>query len=207
MTETSTPPEPKPKPNGAMVRIAVDYAAPIVFVGTLLTTHDFQLATMVLVGASALALLIGWIAERRLAPLPLIAGVTAVIFGGLTLVFNDSSFVKMKLTIVDTVLAAILLFGQRFGKNPLKAVLGEAVKLPDAAWKTLSVRYALFFLVCAGANEAVWRTQSDERWGIFRLILLGSALVFSVFQTPFLMKHMINDVAELEPPAPPDAGF
>ena len=31
-------------------------------------------ATWVLVGASALALLVGWIAERRLAPLPLLAG-------------------------------------------------------------------------------------------------------------------------------------
>ena len=199
MTETA-------KKNHAWVRTAVDYAAPIAFVGTLLITHNFQVATGVLVGASALALLLGWIAERRLAPLPLMAGGAAVIFGGLTLIFHDSAFVKMKLTVVDTVLGLVLLGGLKLGKNPLKSLMGEAVKLPDAAWKTLTVRYAAFFFVCAIANEAVWRTQSDERWGVFRLILLGAALVFSVFQTPFLMKHMISEDLEATP-TPPDAGF
>jgi intracellular septation protein len=196
----------KAKSKAAWVRTAVDYAAPIAFVGTLLVTHNFQMATAVLVGASVFALALGWIVERRLAPLPLMAGGAAVIFGGLTLIFHDSAFVKMKLTVVDSVLAGVLFFGLRMGKNPLKSLLGEAVKLPDAAWKTLTYRYAAFFLVCALVNEVVWRTQSDERWGVFRLGLLGAALVFSVFQTPFLMKHMINDEAP-EPVTPPDAGF
>ena len=204
---TDAPNTPEKKTNAAWVRIAVDYAAPIAFVTTILITHDIQLATAILVGASLFALLLGWIAERRLAPLPLMAGGAAVVFGGLTLVFKDSSFVKMKLTVVDTVLAIVLLGGLKMGKNPLKSLLGEALRLPDAAWRNLTVRYTLFFLACAVANEAVWRTQSDERWGIFRLILLGGALVFSVFQTPFLMKHMINDEAEIAPPTPPDAGF
>ena len=51
----------------------------------LLSTKNFQLATWVLVGGSALALLIGWIAERRLAPLPLVAGLAAMVFGGMKL--------------------------------------------------------------------------------------------------------------------------
>lgn len=185
----------------------VDYAAPVAFVAVLLIRHDFQLATMVLVGASALALLIGFVLERRLAPMPLVAGVAALVFGGLTLVFHDSSFVKMKLTFVDTALGLLLLGGLALGKNPLKAVLGEALKLPDRAWKSLTVRYAAFFLVCAVANEVVRRTQSDEHWGLFRLVLLGAALLFSLAQTPFLMKHMITDDGEATPPPPPDPGF
>jgi intracellular septation protein len=193
--------------NAAWIRVAVDYAAPIAFVSTILITKNFQLATWVLVGASAFALLVGWIAERRLAPLPLMAGGAAVIFGSLTLIFNDSAFVKMKLTIVNTVLAIVLLGGLKLGKNPLKSLLGETLKLPDAAWRTLTVRYALFFLVCAGVNEYVWRTQSDANWGIFRLGLLGAALVFSLTQTPFLMKHMINPDSEPTAPTPPDPGF
>lgn len=202
---TQTPSEP-PKKKAGWVGPAVDYAAPVAFVAVLLIRHDFQLATWVLVGASALALLVGFIAERRLAPMPLIAGLAALIFGGLTLVFHDSSFVKMKLTFVDTALALALLGGLAMGKNPLKSVLGEALKLPDPAWKNLTVRYAVFFLVCAVANEVVRRTQSDEHWGVFRLVLLGAALVFSLAQTPFLMKHMITEDGEATPP-PPDAGF
>src|SRR5688572_23987403 len=77
------------------VRAGVDYAAPIAFVATLLVTKDFQAATWVLVAASAVALLVGWVVERRLAPLPLFGGSMALIFGGLTLYFDDPSFVKM----------------------------------------------------------------------------------------------------------------
>jgi intracellular septation protein len=196
----------KPRRKAGWVGVAVDYAAPVAFVAVLLTRHDFQLATWVLVGASALALLIGLLVERRLALMPLLAGGTALIFGGLTLFFHDSSFVKMKLTFVDTALAVLLLGGLAMGKNPLKAVLGEALKLPDKAWKSLTVRYALFFLVCAVTNEVLRRTLSDEHWGVFRLALLGAALLFSLAQTPFLMKHMTAEDGEATPP-PPDAGF
>jgi intracellular septation protein len=188
------------------LRTGVDYAAPVLFVATLLITRDFQRATWVLVGASAIALAVGWAVERRLAPLPLFAGLAALIFGGLTLVFHDKSFVKMKLTFVDGALGLAMFGGLVLGKNPLKALLGEAVRLPDAAWRTLTVRYGLFFLVCAVCNEAVWRTQSDARWGVFRLLLLAAALVFSGFQAPFMMRHMQEGAAE-PTPEPPDPGF
>jgi len=209
----SVPKTQAPKPQSASwVRVAVDYAAPIAFVATLLiasrlkVAEPFQLATWVLVGASALALLIGWITERRLAPLPLFAGLAALVFGSLTLIFHDKSFVKMKLTFVDGALAVVMFAGMALKKNPLKSLMGDAVRLPDAAWRTLTIRYGVFFLVCALANEFVWRTQSDERWGVFRLVLLGAALLFSVAQTPFFMKHMQQGE---QPPAaePPDPGF
>jgi len=194
------------KPNTAKwVRAGVDYAAPIAFVGALLITHDFQLATWVLVGASALALIVGWVVERRLAPLPLFGGSMALIFGGLTLYFDDPKFVKMKLTFVEVTLAAVLLIGVAMRKNPLKMLMGESLHLPDAAWRTLTVRYAIFFLVCGALNEAIWRTQSDETWALWRLGLLGLALVFSFAQAPFLMKHMQNK--DDTPPTPPEAGF
>lgn len=194
------------KKHAAWVRVGVDYLAPIVFVATILTTKDFQLATWVLVAGSALALAVGWIVERRLAPLPLLAGGAAVVFGSLTLIFNDSSFVKMKPTVVNTALAIALLIALKFNKLPLKSLLGETFKLPDAAWRTLTLRYSLFFLACAAANEAVWRTQSDSTWGLFRLSLLGFALLFSLTQTPFLMKHMQTQDSETTP-TPPDPGF
>jgi intracellular septation protein len=189
------------------VRMAVDYAAPIAFLGALFATKfNFQAATWVLVGASAVALIVGFIAERRVAPLPLFAGTCALVFGGLTLYFHDPKFVKMKLTFVDSALAAGLLGGLLAGRNPLKSLLGEAMQLADRAWRVLTIRYALFFVVCAVANEVVWRTQSDATWGVFRLVLMGAALLFSLAQTPFLMKH--GAFAEtVKPVEPPDPGF
>ena len=189
------------------IRMGVDYAAPIAFLITLFATRmNFQAATWVLVGASALALIVGFIAERRLAPVPLFAGTCALVFGGLTLYFHDPKFVKMKLTFVDSALAAGLIGGLMTGRNPLKSLLGEAMHLDDRAWRVLTIRYAAFFVVCALANEIVWRTQSDATWGIFRLVLMGAALAFSLAQTPFLMKHGAFNEAPA-PVEPPDPGF
>jgi intracellular septation protein len=66
-------------------------------------------ATWVLVGASAVALIVGYAVERRLAPLPLLAGGFALIFGVLTLFFHDPSLLKIKLSIQNGLLAAVLL--------------------------------------------------------------------------------------------------
>ena len=188
------------------VQPTVDYLAPVAFLAVILVKHDFQLATWVLVGASALALLIGWVMERRIAPIPLFAGLMALVFGTLTLIFHDPKFVKMKMTFVDTALGVAVLSGLFFKRMPIKALMGGALELPDNVWRMLSLRYGLFFLACAALNEAVWRTQTDERWAVWRLVSIGLALVFSVFQAPLIMKYM-TDPDKAEPPPPPDPGF
>lgn len=185
------------------VRSLVDFGAPLAFaVAFFGSGRDFMLATWVLVGASIAALALGWFVERRVAPLPLFAGVLAIVFGALTLIFDDESFVKIKVTVVNGLLAAALLGGLATRRNFMKPLFGEAIRLPEAAWRTLMLRYGLWFVAIAVANEVVWRTQSDEVWVGFRTGLLPAAVVFSLLQLPFMMKHMEKDA-----PEPPDPGF
>lgn len=183
-----------------------EFLPALCFIGTLLLTRNFQYATWILVIASAIAIPVVWFTERRISPVLLFSGVLALIAGGLTLIFHDARFVKMKMTIVDVSLGVALLSGLVLKKNPLKAMMSDAFVLPDLAWRTLTIRYALFFFVCGGVNEYIWRTQSDEIWGAWRLAALGAALVFSLAMTPYLMKHM-EKPEEVKAPEPPDAGF
>ncbi len=189
------------------VRIAVDYGAPIAFaVAFYGFGRNLIMATGVLVAASVIALIIGFVVERRLAPLPLIAGLFAVVFGGLTLFFHDAQFVKMKITFQNAAFALALLGGLALKKNPLKALLGESLKMPDAAWRSLTLRYGLYFVAVAVANEVVRNTQSDAFWVNFRTALLPLALVFSLSQTPFMMKHLQKPEEGDATPEPPDPG-
>ena len=108
--------------------------------------------------------------------MPLLAGLTGPGVRDLTLVFHDKSFVKMKLTFVDGVLAALLLGGLIPGQaQPAEgADRAQALVLPDPeAWRTLSIRYALFFFASAVANEIARRQLSSEHWGMFRFAALG----------------------------------
>jgi len=182
------------------VRGGVDYGPLAVFLSLQLATHDLIKATAGLVVASAVALIVGFAVERRVAWIPLIAGAAALVFGGLTVVLHDKTFVKIKPTVMNALFGVVLLGGLVVKKNGLKMVLGDAIALPDAVWRTLSLRYGLFFLALAGLNEAVWRTQSDDTWALFRFPgLLILSVIFSFTQAPLMMKHASPERAE--PPA------
>lgn len=206
MTVTQTKPEPAaPNPGGdnrrQWVRAFVDYAAPVAFaVAFFGFGRDTILASGVLVVASVIALAVGYLVEKRVAFLPLLAGGFAIVFGGLTLIFNDDSFVKMKVTVVNGLLSAVMLGGFVLKKNFMAKLFGEALRLPESAWRVLMIRYGLWFAAVAIVNEVVWRTQDDATWVAFRTGLLPAAVVYSLLQVPFMMKHLEKDAP---PPADP----
>lgn len=182
------------------VRYFVDYSALAVFlIAFFATGRSLPLATWWLVAGSALALAVGFLVERRIAPFPALAGGAALVFGSLSLFFHDPRLLKIKPTVMNLVFAALLIGGLALRKQPLKLLLGEAFQMPDAAWRRLTVRYALFFVALATANEAVWRTQSDATWVLFRFPGLAVLTVlFSLTQAPFLMKYVRSE--SLPPP-------
>jgi intracellular septation protein len=204
--------EAAPSRTRTWVRAGVDFAAPFAFVIAILLTGDVVAATPVLVIASIVALAVGLIVERRVAPLPLIAGGAAVLFGGLTMASGDDDWIKMKPTIVNLAFAAGLVVGVLLRKNPLKALLGSAVKMPDVAWKILTWRYVAFFLLIATANEAVWRgleavaadgevfgRDPDRVYALWRFPGLSLlAVAFTLTQLP-LMMHQSKQVLPEDP--------
>src|SRR5579862_2243773 len=86
-------------------------------------------ATWWLVGGSALSLAVGWLAQRRIAPLPLFAGLVALVFGAMALFFHDPRFIKIKPTVTNLCFGALMLGGAAMGKNPLKAMFSGSLNL------------------------------------------------------------------------------
>jgi intracellular septation protein len=180
---------------------AIDGGPGLAFLAVLLVTRDFRLATLVLVIGAALAVLVMLAVERRFRPLPTAVSVLAIVFGGASLLLRDPQVLKMKTSLVDGALGAVLLGGVAIRRNPLKAVLASTLRLPDRAWTTLAVRYGLYWWVSALANEVVRRTQSDHVWAMFRLGTYVVGVLFAVAQIPLLMRH--GALGEAGPP-PPD---
>jgi len=202
----------------ALVRAVVDYGGLFVFVAAALlrlkfvrssgaigwtlsaSLHgkiDLVGATWWLLGASVVALLIGLIVERRIAPMALFAGILALIFGTLTLLFQAPWIIKLKPTVVYLLFAAALFGGLALHKNPLKVLLSDALAMPDDAWRKLTFRYGLFFVGMAILNVVVWVTVDDKAWLLFHgpgwFVIM---VLFSATQVPFFMKY-------IEPPEPP----
>lgn len=153
--------------------------------------------TAVFMAATALALAVSWMLTRKLAMVPLVSAVFVALFGALTLYLQSDLFIKVKVTLINALFGAVLLGGAAFGRSYLKLVMGEAMKLSDAAWRTLSIRWGVFFFLMAGLNEIVWRSFSTDTWVNFKVFgLLPLTLVFAVANAPFMAKHMIEDEAK-----------
>jgi intracellular septation protein len=115
---------------------------------------------------------------------------------------HDDTFIKVKVTLINVFFGALLLGGLYYGKLFIKYVVGEAVNLPNAAWRVLTLRWGTFFLVVAALNELIWRNVSTDTWVNFKVFgLLGLTLVFALANAPFMAKHMIEDEAS-KPDAP-----
>lgn len=154
---------------------------------------DLMTATAALMAATVVALAISYGIARRVPVMAVVTAVIVGIFGGLTLVLHDDTFIKMKPTIVQLIFAAVLLAGLALGRRPLKAVMGKALELDDDGWRKLSLRYALFFIAMAALNEVVWRTQSESFWVSFKVFGLAAITVaFTLAQMPLISRHQIE---------------
>ncbi|MDH3474428.1 MAG: septation protein A [Rhodospirillales bacterium] len=178
------------------LRPTVDYG-PLAVLGITYLLYDFMVATAAIMVAAALAVLLSLVVARRVPMMPLVTAVVIGVFGGLTLWLNDPRFFKMKPTIVQGLFSLILFAGLAFGKPLLKPLLGHAWPMDQAGWRKLTLRFAIFFVVMALHNEAVWRTQSEQFWVAFKIFgILGLTMVFAMAQAPMMQRHHLAEAAE-----------
>lgn len=149
------------------------------------------------VAATIVALAISWTIARKIPTLPLISGLFVVVFGGLTVWLDDDLFIKLKPTLVNLLFAGALFFGLATRRDFLKMVFETAFHLTPEGWRTLTWRWAFFFVVLAVLNEVVWRNTDTDTWVNFKVFgIMPLTLVFSLAQMPLLMKHQIPAEAE-----------
>ena len=147
-------------------------------------------ATGAFMVATLIALIAGWMTERKLPVMPLVSGIFVLFFGGLTLYLADETFIKLKPTLVNTLFAAILFGGLLMGKSLLKPLFGSAVKLTDHGWHVLTLRWAIFFVVLAVVNEIVWRSFPTDFWVSFKLFgIMPATFLFAASQTPLFLRE------------------
>ncbi|PRY25130.1 intracellular septation protein [Aliiruegeria haliotis] len=105
-----------------------------------------------------------WKLTGKLSRIQAVTAFLVIVFGGLTVWFNDETFFKMKTTIVYGLFAVLLFIGLAQGRSYLAWVLGDMMPMAHEGWMKLTWRLAIGFGVLAVANEFVWRTMSTDAW-------------------------------------------
>ena len=151
---------------------------------------DLMVATAAFIPAMLVSLFFSIRLEKRVPLMPLVTTVVVVIFGGLTLILQDDTFIKMKPTIVNGLFAFTLFAGLLFRRAFLKYLFGPVFQLTDEGWFKLSFRWACFFVFMAVLNEIVWRTQTESFWVSFKVFgNMPLTIVFALSQLPLIQRH------------------
>ena len=157
------------------------------------TKYGIFTATIAFMVTAVIAVPAAWFLDKKLPIMPLVTGAFVLTFGGLTIFFQDESFIKIKPTIINIIFATILLIGLKFNKLLLKYAMGKAFKITNNGWKKLTLRWSLFFLFLAIVNEVVWRTQTTDFWVSFKVFgIMPLTLVFAMCQLPLVNKETIK---------------
>jgi intracellular septation protein len=188
-TGRTMPQRPQLKP---LLKLALDLG-PLVLFFAANGRYGIFAATGVFMAAVLAALLVSYVLTRRLPIMPVITAIIVVVFGGLTLVLHDATFIKVKPTIIYGLFGGVLIGGLLFNKPLLGVVFDSLFHLSEEGWRKLTLRWAMFFFALAVLNEIVWRNVSTDTWVTFKIFgVLPLTLLFGALQVPLLKRYAVE---------------
>lgn len=149
----------------------------------------FLLATGLFTFFTGVALLVSYVLEKRIAWFPLVAGLSVIVFGVMTLMFKEPSLFMIKDTFYNGFFALFLLVGALMGKAVLKPLFITLFDMKEKGWYLLSVRWGFFFLLLAITNEVVWRLYSNDVWVLYKFWSTIFTAVFGFYQLTLSRKY------------------
>ena len=180
---------PAKTPLNPLVKLVLDLGPLILFFfanerfGIFAATAAFMVAVIA-------ALAISYALTRQVAIMPVVTALIVVVFGGLTLVLHDATFIKVKPTIIYALFGAVLIGGLAFDRPLLGVVFDSLFRLTAEGWRKLTLRWAVFFFALAVLNEIVWRNASTNVWVDFKVFgVMPLTFAFAALQTPLLKKY------------------
>ncbi|WP_448568507.1 septation protein A [Thalassotalea ganghwensis] len=156
---------------------------------------DIYWATGALIVTSALQILYFLIKKKPIPKRNLVFFVLMLVFGTLTIAFQDDAFLKWKVTIINALFAITLIISNSFfKKNLIKEMLSEALVLPEKIWQKLNNAWALFFAFCGGLNIYIAYNFDLETWVNFKVFgLMAMTFIFAIISIMALSKYLPKD--------------
>jgi intracellular septation protein len=158
--------------------------------------YHLFVATGAFMVAIVVAMIASYVVTRHVPLMALVTGAIVLVFGTLTLVLHDETFIKVKPTIIYGLFAATLGGGLLFGRSFIALLFDQMFNLTPHGWRILTFRWALFFAGMAVLNEAIWRTQSTDFWVAFKAFgVIPITMGFAVLQMPLIKRYHVDPVS------------
>ncbi|MDP6374781.1 MAG: inner membrane-spanning protein YciB [Pseudomonadales bacterium] len=167
----------------------LDFLPIAVFVAVFFTT-DIYWATGALMIAVSVQLLAYKILKRPIGRELQLTFWASMVFGGLTLVLRDETFIQWKPTIINWTLCGSLIVGHLMGRNLVAKVLSGQLQLPDVEWARLNFGWAFGFFLAGALNLVVAYNFSMEFWVTYKLVGgFAITLLYIIITLAYLTKN------------------
>jgi intracellular septation protein len=156
------------------------------------------LATVVVILATVAQVMVLKLRGRKVDTMLWVSLVLVVMLGGLTIYLKSETFIKWKPSVLYWVMGtAFWLSPLLFGKNLLKALLGDQIVLPSRVWHRLNFAWITFFAIMGFLNLWVAYYFSTDTWVNFKLFgSLGLMLLFTLAQGIYLSRYLKDDESQ-----------
>jgi intracellular septation protein len=176
----------------ALLNLSIEFGPVVAFV-ILVDTINFFSATFIFVILTIVALIAAWIDRGTLAPFPIVAAVSIVSFGLLTVYLQDPFFIIIKDTLYNLACACASAISLYLRRPLLKPLFGDVFAMTDLGWTILTRRWMYMFLLLAGMNEVVRYMYDEKDWALYKIISTILTAVFGFYQFTLSSKHRLLD--------------
>lgn len=190
--------------NGGSSQLLIDFGPVAVFViayNVLLRLSAYKdnavyIATGIFVVTTLAAIAYCLWRRGRIPPVLIVTGVIVTAFGGLTIALHNDDFIKIKPTAANLFYAVAIIGSVLVRENVIKLLFNHIFTLPDRIWTVLALRWAACFAGLAIINEWMRQNLTTSDWVTWHFpVLMGLMVAFAFANTPFIMKHHVEDEA------------
>jgi intracellular septation protein len=155
------------------------------------------LATVVVIAATLLQVLYLKVRRQKIDTMLWVSLALVTVLGGATIWFHNETFIKWKPTLLYWALGAGLLVSQGlFRKNPVRALVGANLTLPDPVWSRLNLAWGVFFVALGVLNLWVAYAFSTSTWATFKVFgATGIMLLFMIAQGVYMSRYLPEEEA------------
>ena len=195
-----------PKPISTGLKMALELGPVLIFFLAYLRVREDvftiggrEYTGFIVVTASFIPLLLAsiavlWKLTGKISRMQVLTAFMVIFFGGLTVIFNDETFFKMKTTFVYAFFAITLGIGLLRGTSFLAYVMEDMMPLTDDGFMILTKRLTAMFAAMAIANELIWRTMSTDTWVKLETFAFPVALfAFFMLQSKLFTEHAVDE--------------
>lgn len=157
----------------------LDFLPVVAFFGAyIISGRDIYTATWAILIGCLIQVSASWLFWRKIEKMHWLVFIMTAIFGGMTLLLRDDTFIKWRPTILNVLFAAVLLGGHFLRRNLLQRLLealmirsiGHLIALRALQWRILNLSFIGYFLFIGILNLYIAFSFSTDFWVLFKAI-------------------------------------